>query len=178
MNIENLPIGEKIKLYRKNAKLKQSKLALILGISVSTISGIERGIISPSKKLLDKIADIFGWDGRKPATTLKYHMYTLISLLRAYPISFNRWYAWITVPEDFTKDEIKINAKQCAEYVIKKFHADIVRVFVYFDDDRMAHTNTRECSIAELTYAPNGDWYSNPKDFTKDDYKYVFKDKL
>ena len=53
-------IGKRIKLYRKKAQQSQSDLAEKLGVSVSYISQIERGIATVSLKRLDEISECIG----------------------------------------------------------------------------------------------------------------------
>ena len=49
-----------LKSFRKQEKITQKELAKILNVSVDYISIIERGKQTPSGKLAQKIADIFG----------------------------------------------------------------------------------------------------------------------
>lgn len=48
--------GKKIKKARKNAKLTQNELAEKVGVHVSYISRIERGVVNPSIEVIGNIA--------------------------------------------------------------------------------------------------------------------------
>lgn len=51
-------LGLVIMVYRKKRGLKQVELAEKVGVASDTISRIERDVQSPSKDLLEKIADV------------------------------------------------------------------------------------------------------------------------
>ena len=53
-------LSDFIKMRRKELKLSQSYVADLAGISVNTISTIERGEANPTVDVLDKIADVLG----------------------------------------------------------------------------------------------------------------------
>ena len=55
-----------IKEFRLAQGLSQPKLAQALGIGVSTIGGYESGRINPSKKVIDKIIEVYGVDLNAP----------------------------------------------------------------------------------------------------------------
>ena len=53
-------LSDFIKMRRKELKLSQSYVADLAGISVNTISTIERGEANPTVDVLDKIAGVLG----------------------------------------------------------------------------------------------------------------------
>jgi len=53
-------LSDFIKMRRKELKLSQSYVADLAGISLNTISNIERGEANPTVDVLDKIADVLG----------------------------------------------------------------------------------------------------------------------
>lgn len=54
--VKRLSIGSNVKKYRLARKLSQRELALLAGISNSTVSDIERDAKPPSMKVLSKLA--------------------------------------------------------------------------------------------------------------------------
>ena len=52
--------GEKIKFLRSEAKLSQTALAKMVGVSGQVISNIERGYTRPPSELVNKLASCFG----------------------------------------------------------------------------------------------------------------------
>ena len=62
MSVDYKLIGSRIKLYRKNKKLTQEKLAEMLNISVGYISKVERGIEHPNLEMLSNIAESVNCD--------------------------------------------------------------------------------------------------------------------
>ena len=54
--------GRNLKELRKSRKLTQEALSAAIGLSPNTISKFERGVILPSGKTIDKIAEYFGVD--------------------------------------------------------------------------------------------------------------------
>ncbi len=55
-------ISDILKYLRKSKKLKQSEVASIANIAVSTISGYETNYSQPTFEMIEKIADICGYD--------------------------------------------------------------------------------------------------------------------
>lgn len=55
-------ISDILKYLRKSKKLKQSEVASIANIAVSTISGYESNYSQPTFEMIEKIADICGYD--------------------------------------------------------------------------------------------------------------------
>ena len=55
-------ISDILKYLRKSKKLKQSEVASITNIAVSTISGYETNYSQPTFEMIEKIADICGYD--------------------------------------------------------------------------------------------------------------------
>ncbi len=55
-------ISDILKYLRKSKKLKQSVVASIANIAVSTISGYETNYSQPTFEMIEKIADICGYD--------------------------------------------------------------------------------------------------------------------
>lgn len=55
-------ISDILKYLRKSKKLKQSEVASIANIAVSTISGYETNYSQPTFEIIEKIADICGYD--------------------------------------------------------------------------------------------------------------------
>ena len=55
-------ISDILKYLRKSKKLKQSEVASIANIAVSTISGCETNYSQPTFEMIEKIADICGYD--------------------------------------------------------------------------------------------------------------------
>lgn len=54
--------GEMIRLLRLNKKLTQREVAVLLDIDTSILSKYERNKRQPTKKQIEKIADVFGTD--------------------------------------------------------------------------------------------------------------------
>jgi len=62
-NIEIMKkIGEEIRLRRKLLKIDQKTLAELAGVSINTLTKIERGESNPSVNVLTKILDTLGMD--------------------------------------------------------------------------------------------------------------------
>lgn len=55
-------ISDILKYLRKSKKLKQSEVASIANIAVSTLSGYETNYSQPTFEMIEKIADICGYD--------------------------------------------------------------------------------------------------------------------
>ena len=55
-------IGEEIRLRRKLLKIDQKTLAELAGVSINTLTKIERGESNPSINVLKKILDTLGMD--------------------------------------------------------------------------------------------------------------------
>ncbi len=55
-------ISDILKYLRKSKKLKQSEVASTANIAVSTISGYETNYSQPTFEMIEKIADICGYD--------------------------------------------------------------------------------------------------------------------
>ncbi len=55
-------IGEEIRLRRKLLKIDQKTLAELAGVSINTLTKIERGESNPSVNVLTKILDTLGMD--------------------------------------------------------------------------------------------------------------------
>jgi transcriptional regulator with XRE-family HTH domain len=55
-------ISDILKYLRKSKKLKQSEIASTANIAVSTISGYETNYSQPTFEMIEKIADICGYD--------------------------------------------------------------------------------------------------------------------
>ena len=55
-------ISDILKYLRKSKKLKRSVVASIANIAVSTISGYETNYSQPTFEMIEKIADICGYD--------------------------------------------------------------------------------------------------------------------
>lgn len=55
-------ISDILKYLRKSKKLKQSEVASIANIAVSTISGYETNYSQPTFEMIEKIANICGYD--------------------------------------------------------------------------------------------------------------------
>lgn len=55
-------ISDILKYLRKSKKLKQSEVASIANIAISTISGYETNYSQPTFEMIEKIADICGYD--------------------------------------------------------------------------------------------------------------------
>lgn len=55
-------ISDILKYLRRSKKLKQSEVASIANIAVSTISGYETNYSQPTFEMIEKIADICGYD--------------------------------------------------------------------------------------------------------------------
>ena len=55
-----MKIGTQIMIARKDKKLTQTDLSHCIGISVNSISLIERGITNPKHETLEKIAEQLG----------------------------------------------------------------------------------------------------------------------
>ena len=55
-------ISDILKYLRKSKKLKQSEVASTANIAVSTISGYETNYSLPTFEMIEKIADICGYD--------------------------------------------------------------------------------------------------------------------
>ena len=55
-------ISDILKHLRKSKKLKQSEVASTANIAVSTISGYETNYSQPTFEMIEKIADICGYD--------------------------------------------------------------------------------------------------------------------
>jgi transcriptional regulator with XRE-family HTH domain len=55
-------IGEEIRLRRKLLKIDQKTLSELAGVSINTITKIERGEANPSVNILTKILDTLGMD--------------------------------------------------------------------------------------------------------------------
>jgi transcriptional regulator with XRE-family HTH domain len=55
-------IGAEIKLRRKLLKIDQRTLAELAGVSINTLTKIERGESNPSVNVLKKILDTLGMD--------------------------------------------------------------------------------------------------------------------
>ena len=59
MEIDNIPVGNKISHYRKENELTQKQLGTKLGKSKDYISNLERGVVHPSLELLSDLAEVF-----------------------------------------------------------------------------------------------------------------------
>lgn len=55
-------ISDILKYLRKSKKLKQSEVASTANIAVSTINGYETNYSQPTFEMIEKIADICGYD--------------------------------------------------------------------------------------------------------------------
>lgn len=55
-------ISDILKYLRKSKKLKQSEVASTANIAISTISGYETNYSQPTFEMIEKIADICGYD--------------------------------------------------------------------------------------------------------------------
>ncbi len=55
-------INDILKYLRKSKKLKQSEVASVANVAVSTISGYETNYRQPTFEMIEKIADICGYD--------------------------------------------------------------------------------------------------------------------
>ncbi|MEA4983128.1 MAG: helix-turn-helix domain-containing protein [Paludibacter sp.] len=55
-------IGDEIRLRRKLLKIDQRTLSELAGVSINTITKIERGEANPSVNVLKKILDTLGMD--------------------------------------------------------------------------------------------------------------------
>ncbi len=55
-------IGNEIKLRRKSLKIDQRTLSELAGVSINTLTKIERGEANPSINVLFKILDTLGMD--------------------------------------------------------------------------------------------------------------------
>ena len=58
MNLR-LQFGRKLRKLRRERDLTQEQLAEMIGISVESISNIERGIFAPSFETLERLRDVF-----------------------------------------------------------------------------------------------------------------------
>lgn len=57
-----ISLSESIKQRRKGLKLSQSYVAELAGVSVNTISKIERAEVNPTIDIIQRIADVLGMD--------------------------------------------------------------------------------------------------------------------
>jgi len=55
-------IGETIKNRRKVLKITQPHLSELAGVSTNTLYKIERGLVNPGLKVIEKIADVLGME--------------------------------------------------------------------------------------------------------------------
>jgi transcriptional regulator with XRE-family HTH domain len=68
-------LGERIRFFRQRAELSQLQLELKSGVSVGSLTRIERNIVSPTKETIAKLAVVLNLDAKELAYLYEINLY-------------------------------------------------------------------------------------------------------